>query len=61
MQRGTSLILGYLATAEMVGVKNHAEVVINTDMWMPEGLNLNLETLTILEGHIDTKLFRFSL
>ena len=49
------MLLGLLAAAKVVRVQNHADIVVNADMRMPESLDFHLETLTILEGHVYSK------
>jgi hypothetical protein len=49
------MLLGLLTAAKVVGVQYHADIVVNADMRVPESLDLHLETLTILEGDVDSK------
>ena len=55
------MLLVLLAAAKVVGVQNHPDIVVNADMRMPESLDLHLETLTVLEGHIDSESLRLPL
>ena len=42
-------LLGLLAPAKVIGVQDHADIVVNADMRVPESLDLHLKTLAVLE------------
>jgi hypothetical protein len=49
------MLLVLLAAAKVVGVQYHADIIVNADMRVPESLDLHLEALTVLEGHVYSK------
>jgi hypothetical protein len=50
-----------LTSAKVIRIKNHPDIVVNTNMRVPECFDFDFETLAIFEGDIYAELFRLSL